>query len=147
MIRKKNSKFKNTINTPADYFNSKEYNKNVMFEKRKNKLIKKFFLFWSFIIILFAILAFYYRFLGVLIFIVPLFITYVRVSHNNDKWKENFDIIMSNDIAKLFSYIIYSICLMFLIIIFYKFLKVNFGIDLDFMDEIIDFLFFILSRH
>ena len=43
MIRKRNSKFKNTINTPEDYFNSKEYNKNVMFEKRKNKLIKQFF--------------------------------------------------------------------------------------------------------
>ncbi len=147
MIRKKGNEEIGIINTPEDYFNRRNYTERMMFEKKKKDLIKKFFLFWSVIIILFLTIALYYHFLGILIFIVPLFLTYVRISHNNDKWKENFDMIMSNNIARLFAYTIYSICLIFLIVVIYKFLKINFKIDLEFMDKLIDFLLLILSKH
>jgi len=147
MIKKKDNKEIDLINVPEDYFNKRDFSERVALQKRKNNLIKKFFIFWSIIIILFLTIALYYHFLGILIFIVPLFLTYVRISHNNDKWKENFDIIMSNNIAHLFAYIIYSICLIFLIVVIYKFFKINFHIDLEFMDKIIDSLLFILSKH
>lgn len=122
MIKKKESKVK-SINTPEDYFNRRKYDEQMLFEKRKTNLIRKFLLFWSIIILFFCSVALYYHFLEILIFIVPLFLIYVRISHNNDKWKEDFDIIMSNNVARYFAYLIYSICLIFLIIVVYKFLK------------------------
>ena len=146
MIRKKNHN-STTVNTPEDFFSKKEYEEKEMFEKRKNELIKQFFIFWGSIIILFAIIAFHYRILGIFLFSVALFITYSVESQKRDKWKENFDIIMSNDIAKLFAYINYSIFLIFVILISYKFLKNNFNIDLVFMDKIIDWILFIISKH
>ena len=146
MIRKKNHN-STTVNTPEDFFSKKEYEEKEMFEKRKNELIKQFFIFWGIIIILFAIIAFHYRILGIFLFSVALFITYSVESQKRDKWKENFDIIMSNDIAKLFAYINYSIFLIFVILISYKFLKNNFNIDLVFMDKIIDWILFIISKH
>ena len=147
MIKKKENKEINLINTPENYFSRREHAERVAFEKRKKDLIKKFFLFWSVIILLFLSIALYYHFLGILILIVPLFLTYVRISHNNNKWEENFDIIMSNNIAHLFAYIIYSICLIFLIVVIYKFFKINFHIDLEFLDKLIDLVLFVLSKH
>ncbi len=147
MIEDKKSMKSDELNIPDDYFNKRKNNEELMFEKKKHGLIRSFFFFWGLIIISLGIAALYLHFLGVLIFIIPLFLIYVRVSHNNEEWKKNFDIIMSNNVARLFAYAVYLSCLILFLILAYKFFKINFNLNWAFADKFIDFIISVLSRH
>ena len=74
MIEDKKSMKSDELNIPDDYFNKRKNNEELMFEKKKHGLIRSFFFFWGLIIISLGIAALYLHFIGVLIFIIPLFL-------------------------------------------------------------------------
>ena len=142
----KEDKQKKDHKTPESFKNKKTYDETI-FEKRKNHLLKYFFIFWAFVLLILIILSICCHSLGIMVFLIPLFLTYVRLSRNNEHWKENFDIIMSNKFAHVFLYSIYFLSIIFILIIIYEFFKINFNFHLDFMEFLIKWLIIIFSKY
>ncbi len=143
----KNKKPEKNSKMSDNYFKNKKINDELLFEKKKRHLLKQFFIFWIFVMLVLVLLSLYYHSFGIMIFLIPLFLTYIRLSGNNEHWKENFDIIMSNKFALLFMYAIYFLTIMIILIIIYGFFKLNFNFHLDFMDYLIKGLIMIFSKH
>ena len=142
----KNKKDKHNVKS-WNYSKNQEFGNKILFEERKSELLKQFFIFWFFVILLLIILSLYCRSFGIMIIFIPLFLTYVRLSGNNEQWDENFNIIMSNKFARFFLYMMYFLSIIILFIIIYEIFKINFNFHLDFMEDLIKCLTSIFSKY
>ena len=86
-------------------------------DNKKRGLVSKFLLF--FIIVLFIVigLCLFFRTIGFLPLIIAIFFIYSRVSMNNKRWMENYNLIKSNKWGLLFYRLMYLFAICFFIIL------------------------------
>ena len=71
---------------------------------------------------------------------IAIFFIYSRISMNNDRWKENYNLIKSNKWGNLFYKFMNLFAICFFIILFYGSVKHEHGFEIGFMDVILKYL-------
>lgn len=85
-------------------------------------------------------LCLFFRTIGFLPLMIAIFFIYSRISMNNDRWKENYNLIKSNKWGNLFYKFMNLFAICFFIILFYGSVKHEYGFEIGFMDVILKYL-------